>query len=44
MNLSNIPQGYKKTELGIIPKDWKVVNFCEVADNFTGLTYAPEND
>ena len=39
----NIPQGYKRTELGIIPEDWKVVNFCEVADNFTGLTYAPEN-
>ena len=39
----NIPQGYKQTELGIIPGDWKVVNFCEVADNFTGLTYAPEN-
>ena len=39
----NIPQGYKQTELGIIPEDWKVVNFCEVADNFTGLTYAPEN-
>ena len=39
----NIPQGYKQTELGIIPEDWEVVNFCEVADNFTGLTYAPEN-
>lgn len=40
---NNIPQGYKQTELGIIPEDWEVVNFCEVADNFTGLTYAPEN-
>ena len=39
----NIPKGYKQTELGIIPEDWEVVNFCEVADNFTGLTYAPEN-
>ena len=38
-----MPQGYKQTELGIIPEDWEVVNFCEVADNFTGLTYAPEN-
>ena len=41
--IMNIPQGYKQTELGIIPEDWEVVNFCEVADNFTGLTYAPEN-
>ena len=40
---NNMPQGYKQTELGIIPEDWEVVNFCEVADNFTGLTYAPEN-
>ena len=41
--IMTIPQGYKQTELGIIPEDWEVVNFCEVADNFTGLTYAPEN-
>ncbi len=41
--IMKIPQVYKQTELGIIPEDWEVVNFCEVADNFTGLTYAPEN-
>ncbi len=39
----NIPKGYKQTELGIIPEDWEVKPLCEVIDNFTGLTYAPEN-
>ena len=38
-----IPQNYKYTDLGLIPQDWKVVKLSEVIDNFTGLTYAPNN-
>ena len=35
--------GYKMTELGIIPNDWEVKTVSDVADNFIGLTYSPEN-
>lgn len=38
-----IPQNYKYTDLGLIPQDWKVVKLSEIIDNFTGLTYAPNN-
>ena len=27
--IMNIPQGYKQTELGIIPEDWEVKKICE---------------
>lgn len=41
----NIPQGYKQTELGIIPEDWEVVNLGSVAKingriGFRGYTTA----
>ena len=41
----NIPQGYKQTELGIIPEDWEVVNLGSVAKvngriGFRGYTVA----
>ena len=41
----NIPQGYKRTELGIIPEDWEVVNLGSVAKvngriGFRGYTVA----
>ncbi len=35
--------GYKMTELGLIPSDWEVKTVSDVADNFIGLTYSPEN-
>ena len=40
-----IPQGYKQTELGIIPEDWKVVNLGNIAKvngriGFRGYTVA----
>ena len=35
--------GYKMTELGMIPTDWEVKTVSDVADNFIGLTYSPEN-
>jgi type I restriction enzyme S subunit len=34
---------YKQTELGMIPSDWEVKTVSDVADNFIGLTYSPEN-
>ena len=40
-----IPQGYKQTELGIIPEDWEVINLGNVAKvngriGFRGYTVA----
>jgi type I restriction enzyme S subunit len=31
-----IPQGYKQTELGIIPEDWEVTTIKQIADITTG--------
>lgn len=38
-----IPEGYKKTEVGVIPEDWEVKNLDEVGELFSGLTYSPNN-
>ena len=35
-NSYNIPQGYKQTELGIIPEDWEIVTIGQIADITTG--------
>ncbi len=35
----NIPQGYKQTELGIIPEDWVVKSFSQVFEIFSNNTY-----
>lgn len=35
----NIPQGYKQTELGIIPEDWEVQSFSQVFDMYPNNTY-----
>ncbi len=42
----NIPQGYKQTELGIIPEDWEIVIIKDIADITTGNknTQDAEND
>ncbi len=42
---NNMPQGYKQTELGIIPEDWEVVNLGNIAKvngriGFRGYTVA----
>lgn len=34
---------FKQTEVGMIPEDWEVKTINEIADNYTGLTYSPEN-
>ncbi|MCQ2347683.1 MAG: restriction endonuclease subunit S [Paludibacteraceae bacterium] len=38
--LTNIPQGYKSSPLGIIPKDWEVLEFGQIAD-VAGKKYTP---
>ncbi len=37
--MNNIPQGYKQTELGIIPEDWEVQSFSQVFDMYPNNTY-----
>ncbi len=34
-----IPQGYKQTELGIIPEDWEVKPFSQIFDMYPNNTY-----
>lgn len=34
----DIPQGYKQTELGIIPEDWEVIAVCDALDMPTKTT------
>ncbi len=34
---------YRQTEVGLIPKDWEIKSVNEVADNYTGLTYTPND-
>lgn len=34
---------FKQTDIGLIPEDWTVKCVKEVADNFTGLTYSPND-
>ena len=44
--MHNLPQGYKQTELGIIPEDWEIVIIKDIADITTGNknTQDAEND
>ena len=39
MRSKNIPQGYKQTELGIIPEDWEVKSFSQIFDMYPNNTY-----
>ncbi|MBR6848066.1 MAG: restriction endonuclease subunit S [Bacteroidales bacterium] len=34
---------FKQTEIGLIPKDWEIIPLRDVAENYTGLTYSPDN-
>ena len=36
--MMNIPQGYKQTELGIIPEDWEVKQISDFTSIITGGT------
>ena len=42
---SNIPQGYKQTELGIIPEDWEIMTFDELGtfSKGSGVSRAESN-
>ncbi|UFA51993.1 restriction endonuclease subunit S [Deinococcus radiophilus] len=41
--MSNIPEGYKQTEVGILPEDWEVKKLEEVGEALIGLTYSPSD-
>jgi type I restriction enzyme S subunit len=36
-------QGYKRTEVGVIPEDWDLKSLGEIGENIIGLTYSPNN-
>lgn len=38
-----IPQGYKQTEIGVIPEDWESVALLSKCDLLNGLTYTPND-
>jgi len=38
-----IPKGYKKTEVGVIPEGWFVVNLGQISVPIIGLTYSPQD-
>ena len=42
-NNNQLPEGYKKTEIGVIPEDWDVVTLGNIGQSLIGLTYKPEN-
>lgn len=39
----NVPEGFKQTEVGIIPQDWKLITLPEAGEILSGLTYHPDN-
>jgi type I restriction enzyme, S subunit len=36
MSSAQVPEGYKQTELGVIPEEWSVVSIGEIANIFVG--------
>ena len=43
INSGIVPDGYKKTKVGIVPEEWEIVNLSEIGKNYIGLTYTPED-
>ncbi len=41
---TQIPEGYRHTEVGIIPKDWEVKKVCDFTGLITGGTPKTDND
>ena len=39
-----VAEGYKNTEIGVIPKDWKVVIIKSLGKTFGGLSGKSKND
>jgi type I restriction enzyme S subunit len=38
-----VPEGHKRTEIGVIPQDWDVVKLGERGEALIGLTYKPSD-
>lgn len=38
-----VAEKYKKTEVGLIPRDWQVKKLGEIGENIIGLTYSPND-
>lgn len=38
-----VKNGYKQTEIGLIPNDWDIKSMSEVGESYIGLTYSPVN-
>ena len=38
-----VPLGYKRTDVGVIPEDWRVRPLGEIGQCLIGLTYSPSN-
>jgi len=38
-----VKQGYKQTEIGIIPEDWDISSVYDAGEILNGLTYSPED-
>lgn len=34
---------FKHTDIGLVPEDWEVCPLSDIIDNYTGLTYSPED-
>ena len=43
INKGIIPEGYKKTKVGIVPVEWEVVKLADIGKSYIGLTYSPED-
>jgi len=41
--MENIREGYKMTEIGVIPEDWDIVRMGDIGEAIIGLTYSPED-
>jgi len=42
-NNYQLPEGYKQTEIGVIPEDWNIRCLGEIGQSLIGLTYRPED-
>jgi type I restriction enzyme S subunit len=38
-----IKEGYKQTEIGVIPMDWEVKGLGDIGESIIGLTYSPKD-
>ena len=43
INRGEVPEGYKKTKIGIIPEEWEVKKLGNIGSSTIGLTYSPKD-